>query len=50
MAEGLWLADGMWHKMCDSLTELEMSVNAWVAFAPKNCSSADKVGSKKFEN
>ena len=37
MADRLWLADGVWHKMCDSLTdsvtELEMAVNAWVAFA-----------------
>ena len=32
----LWLADGVWHKMCDrltdSLTELQMAVNAWAAF------------------
>ena len=35
----LWLADGLGHKMCDRqthwLTELEMAVNAWVAFATK---------------
>ena len=31
-----WMDDGVWHKMCDWLTELEMSVNAWVAFASKN--------------
>ena len=40
IADRLWLADGMWQKMCDwvthSLTELEMVVNAWVAFATKN--------------
>ena len=36
---GLWLADGVGHKMCDSQTdrqtELQMAVNAWVAFATK---------------
>ena len=32
----LWLANGVWHKMCDWLTELQMAVNAWVAFATKN--------------
>ena len=35
----LWLADGVWHKMCDLLTELQMAVNAWVAFATKNISN-----------
>ena len=29
----------MWHKMCDLQTELEMAVNAWVAFATKNISN-----------
>ena len=32
----LWLANGVWHKMCDWLTELQMAVIAWVAFATKN--------------
>ena len=30
-----WMDDGVWNKMCDWLTELEMAVNAWVAFATK---------------
>ena len=35
IGEGLWLADQVGHKMCDRLTELQMAVNAWVAFATK---------------
>ena len=34
--DGLWLADGVGHKMCDLLTEFERAVNAWVALATKN--------------
>ena len=33
----LWMADRVGQKICDWRTELQMAVNAWVAFAIKNC-------------
>ena len=39
LADRLWLADGVGHKMCDLLTywltDLEMAVNALVSFITK---------------
>ena len=33
----MWMADRVGQKICEWLTELQMAVNAWVAFAIKNC-------------
>ena len=49
--ERFWLADRVGHKMCDRLTywlrvtELQMSVSAWVAFATKRQKNEVKVQS-----
>ena len=43
MADRLTLADRVGHKMSDSLTELEMAVNACVTFATKKVRTLEQL-------